>query len=303
MQSCIFINSSVSSERERDRGVTVPAVRRIPAAIKRLPGQGKSSCWTFLGTVIMTQPSSAGRWTGSAGHHRDRTGTWNSFPGYLAINCVSIHDVDHIKGLRYGALGPSSAHLCIDMQMMFADDTPWASKAPRSVLPAIQEVCRHQADATIFTRFLCPHDHRALPGQWRHFYSDCPQMLTADPRVFGIVSELHPFVPQGAVVSRYVFSVFADRTLGSLLEARGVDTLVFTGVETDVCVLASVLRAIDIGYRVIVVEDAVASSNKEGHEAALHGILPRFDQQVELVDVAQLLSAWQTPARLTLRRE
>jgi nicotinamidase-related amidase len=211
--------------------------------------------------------------------------------------------VDQIKGLRYGSLGLSAAHLCIDMQMMFSDDTPWASEALRSVLPAIEEICRYKAERTIFTRFLCPRDHRALKGQWQHFYSDCPQMLEVDARVFSIVPELRRFVQDGAVVNRYVFSVFADDHLGTLLDARGVDTLIFTGVETDVCVLASVLRAIDMGYRVIVVEDAVASSNAKGHESALHGILPRFDQQVELVQTPELLRAWETPELLTSRRE
>jgi nicotinamidase-related amidase len=104
--------------------------------------------------------------------------------------------VDHIKGLRYGPLGPSAVHLCVDMQMMFANGTPWASGALRSVLPAIEEICRHKAETTMFTRFLCPRDHRALKGQWQHFYSDCPQMLEADPRLFGIVPELRRFVRQ-----------------------------------------------------------------------------------------------------------
>lgn len=58
------------------------------------------------------------------------------------------------------------------------------------------------------------------------------------------------------------------------------------------CVLATVFSAIDAGFRVIVVEEGVASSNEAGHRAALHGILPRFDQQVELVGVGELLSAW-----------
>jgi nicotinamidase-related amidase len=200
--------------------------------------------------------------------------------------------VDHIRGLRFGSLGPSAAHLCIDMQRMFADDTPWASGAIRSVLPAVREICTHKAEATIFTRFLCPRERRALRGQWQHFYSDCPQMLDADPRLFDILPELRPALVKGSVISRYVFSVFDAENLWSLLDARAIDTLVFTGVETDVCVLASVLRAIDMGYRVVVVEDAVASSNEHGHEAALNGILPRFDQQVEVVHVGELLASW-----------
>jgi nicotinamidase-related amidase len=175
---------------------------------------------------------------------------------------------------------------------MFADDTPWASGAIGAVLPAVREICTYKARATIFTRFLCPRDPRALRGQWQRFYSDCPQMLEADPRLFDIVPELGSFLLQGSVTSRYVFSVFDAESLRALLEARRIDTLVFTGVETDVCVLASVLRAIDMGYRVVVVEDAVASSNAQGHDAALRGILPRFDQQVEVMHAGELLGSW-----------
>jgi hypothetical protein len=51
------------------------------------------------------------------------------------------------------------------------------------------------------------------------------------------------------------------------------------------------------------VEDAVASSNAKGHDAAMRGILPRFDQQVELVRTPELLNAWKTAALLTSRRE
>ncbi len=39
-----------------------------------------------------------------------------------------------------------------------------------------------------------------------------------------------------------------------------------SGSETDVCVLATVLDAVDLGYRVIVVRDAVCSSSDEGHD-------------------------------------
>ena len=43
------------------------------------------------------------------------------------------------------------------------------------------------------------------------------------------------------------------------------DALIVSGSETDVCVLATVLDAVDIGYRVIVVRDAVCNSSDEGH--------------------------------------
>jgi nicotinamidase-related amidase len=47
------------------------------------------------------------------------------------------------------------------------------------------------------------------------------------------------------------------------------DGLIVTGSETDVCVLSTVMSAVDLGYRVILVRDAVCSSSDAGHEALL----------------------------------
>jgi nicotinamidase-related amidase len=106
------------------------------------------------------------------------------------------------------------------------------------------------------------------------------------------VPELARIAADAGVVSRFVFSAFQGGELQSLLAQRATDTLVFSGVETDVCVLATALQAIDRGYRVVVVDEAVASSNEAGHTAAMTGIFPRFDQQVEIVSVSDLLRHW-----------
>ena len=200
--------------------------------------------------------------------------------------------MDHIRGLRFGSLGHSAMHLCIDMQRLFAEDSPWASPAVEEALPAIVEICRQRARSTVFTRFLCPAGSSGLRGQWRQFYAGRPEMLRLDPRLFEMVDALKAFAAEAQVISRYVFSAFYDGNLHALLAERCADTLIFSGIETDVCVLATALRAIDLGYRVIIVEEAVASSNANGHQAALAGIFPRFDQQVELVTVNEILSAW-----------
>jgi nicotinamidase-related amidase len=65
-----------------------------------------------------------------------------------------------------------------------------------------------------------------------------------------------------------------------------------TGVESDVCVLATALGAIDRGYRLIVIKDGIASSKSLGHDAVTKGIYPRFDQQVEMIAAERALSLW-----------
>ena len=65
-----------------------------------------------------------------------------------------------------------------------------------------------------------------------------------------------------------------------------------SGAETDVCVLATVLAAVDLGYRTIIVRDALASSADETHEALLMLYNRRFDIQIELTEADELIAAW-----------
>lgn len=67
------------------------------------------------------------------------------------------------------------------------------------------------------------------------------------------------FVPPAKVLEKHVYSPWTEGRLVAMLNASGIEALVVTGGETDVCVLAAVLGAIDRGYRVVLVTDAMPS--------------------------------------------
>jgi nicotinamidase-related amidase len=54
-----------------------------------------------------------------------------------------------------------------------------------------------------------------------------------------------------------------------------------------------VLDAVDIGYRVIVVRDAVFSSSDEGHDMLMRLYHTRYTEQVETADAAAILARWE----------
>ena len=100
------------------------------------------------------------------------------------------------------------------------------------------------------------------------------------------------FVPPAEIIDKPAYSGFTESPLASLLFEKGVGTLVITGAETDVCVLATVLGAVDLGFRVVIVEDALCSSSDAGHGALMTLYRTRYSEQIELIKAEQLPPLW-----------
>jgi nicotinamidase-related amidase len=77
------------------------------------------------------------------------------------------------------------------------------------------------------------------------------------------------------------------------LRRREADALIISGSETDVCVLATVLDAVDIGYRVVIVRDAICSSSDEGHDMLMLLYHTRYTEQIETADAVTTLARWE----------
>ena len=116
-------------------------------------------------------------------------------------------------------------------------------------------------------------------------------MTTAriDPSLLNLVSPLHELAAAGTVLDKRFFSPFHSTDLATQLRERGVDSLVITGAETDMCVLAAVLDAVDHGYRVVIPVDALCSSSDEMHDALIELYRNRFSCQIETADTDVIL--------------
>lgn len=76
-------------------------------------------------------------------------------------------------------------------------------------------------------------------------------------------------LPGDLVVDKHTFSGFHGTDLHQRLQARGIRTLVMTGVATNVCVDSTLREGFFLGYNIVVAEDCVGSSNRAGHEGTL----------------------------------
>jgi len=83
-----------------------------------------------------------------------------------------------------------------------------------------------------------------------------------------IIDELLPAENDHIVVKRRD-SAFQDTEFELWLESVSADTVIYTGIDTCICVENSFRQGFNMGFDVILVEDAVASSWLELHKATL----------------------------------
>jgi nicotinamidase-related amidase len=88
------------------------------------------------------------------------------------------------------------------------------------------------------------------------------------------------------IVTKRRISPFYGTDLDLILRTREIDSLLVTGVSTDLVVLATARDGHDRDFRVTVLSDACASANRELHESALTLI----SRTATVATVAEVLS-------------
>lgn len=195
-------------------------------------------------------------------------------------------------------LGSGEAlHLCVDMQRLFGAGSPWEIPWLDRVLDPCARLVAHCPERTVFTRFIPPRHGDDLPGTWRDYYAKW-SALTRDrlpPGFLDLAPPLGRFAPPARIVDKGVYSPWLEGRLDALLSGSPVDTLILSGGETDVCVLATALGAVDRGYRVILARGALCSASDATHDAILRVLGERYSMQVAVVDVDDILAGWVIP--------
>jgi nicotinamidase-related amidase len=162
------------------------------------------------------------------------------------------------------------------------------------VLPVIEEIARCHPERTVFSRFIPPANAGEMPGMWQCYYTRWRAATRAciDRELLELMPDLRCYSPPATVIDKPRYSAFFGSTLLQHLLDREADGLILTGAETDVCILATALSAVDLGYRVILVTDALCSSSDTGHDALMKMYHTRYSEQIETSDAETVLSNW-----------
>jgi len=202
---------------------------------------------------------------------------------------LTVGGTTRVKPVQLGALPQRltldlerTAIVVIDMQNDFCTPGGWLASigvdvsgaaAAAAHLSALLPPLRAAGVPVVWVNWGNRPDLANLPPGVRHVYDAAgtgggigdragrsESVLTAGSWGAAIVDVLVP-ASGDLHVDKYRMSGFVDTPLDSVLRNRRIDTILFAGVNADQCVLSTLVDAANLGYDVIFVEGASATTS------------------------------------------
>lgn len=166
---------------------------------------------------------------------------------------------------------------------------------------ALLDTARRQRVPVIYTRHINQADGRDLPRGEPLAADGGPSGYRAGTRQVEIIERLAPR-PDELIIDKGRYSAFHRTDLDARLKTLEIDTLIVSGVLTDVCVLSTVFDAFALGYHIRLVSDACTTTTLAGHYSALL-IMANWVYALEILTSAQCLRALESRDYLSVAPE
>jgi len=179
----------------------------------------------------------------------------------------------------------------IDMQNGFAarggsfDKLGYDINKYRSTVPAIKKIYQRTKELNIPVFFsqalreksgidMLDKSHKILPLKRRERIRKLPICVrgTWDSE---LISDLKS-QEDDHIVQKRRDSIFQDTEFELWLRALGIDTIMFSGIDTSICVESSLRDAFNRGWDVILISDATASLSDEAYKTTLTEVMENF---------------------------
>lgn len=183
--------------------------------------------------------------------------------------------------LRDVGFGKSPCILVVDLTNGFTDPASPLGADLSQVIAANNEllaIARARDIPIIFS--VVSYDHVREAGMWIRKVPSLGCLMTGSGAEV-VDARLQPQPGEQVLVKKFG-SCFFGTTLASQLTSQGIDTVIVTGVSTSGCVRATVVDAVQHGFRAIIPRQAVGDRAQGPHEANL------FDMQAKYGDVLDL---------------
>jgi maleamate amidohydrolase len=187
-------------------------------------------------------------------------------------------------------LGTRPALIVVDVNVGFTDPASPLVCDLEDVVEAIRRLLAEARRAEIPVVYTTVSYGEADRRTAAAFIDKIPALLTleAGSRWVEIDPRIAPR-PDEPVLNKLFASAFFGTPLSSLLAAAGCDSLIVTGASTSGCIRATVVDALQHGYRPVVPREAVGDRNEAAHEANLYDIDAKYGDVVALTEVLEHL--------------
>ncbi len=187
--------------------------------------------------------------------------------------------------------GKRPALLVIDFMYAFTDpEMVFGANMDKEVVATARllHLARQKKIPVIFTVGYCKEGYESEWGLWAkklpHLY-----LAKAGTRLVEIDERVKPITGE-PVINKKGPSAFFGTHLVSVLIPLGVDTLIITGCTTSGCIRATVVDALQYGFRPIVPRECVADRAKGPHEANLFDINQKYGDVIPVQKVINFLN-------------
>ena len=169
-----------------------------------------------------------------------------------------------------GKIDPQhTALLVVDLQRDFCSEDGALAALGSDVTPCRSVASRVDQFLTLVRQkvalvafFQLVYDPRMMSESQRERLIRNGKPVICDPETSGIELFLEPS-PNDLVFTKHHYSAFSNEQFKRLLKERSITTVVVVGVDTHICVEGTVRDGYDLGYRVVVLSDLVATRTSE----------------------------------------
>jgi ureidoacrylate peracid hydrolase len=179
-----------------------------------------------------------------------------------------------------------SALLVIDMQNAFvAPGAPIEVPAARAIVAPINELAAELRRRGVTVVWVA-HENRKDGRDWAGFFDAfvAPGRRAEAAAALAAGSELQKLFPGLSVgpgdlrvaKNRYSALIPGSSSLETILEERGIDTLLLAGTKTNVCVECTARDAMMLDYQVVLLSDCTAALSDDEQRATLENVIQQF---------------------------
>jgi nicotinamidase-related amidase len=201
------------------------------------------------------------------------------------ISTAVVDRVAWMRGHHHAlTINPSrTAHVIVDLQVGFMGEGSLLEvPIARAIVPSVNRVSQALRSAGGINVYVQYKYDPEEPQRWAsHYDRMTPEALDKFRKAFSVGTEQHALwpnldiQPSDLVVPKTRWSAFIPGTcdLDAILKEKKVDTLIVTGTTTNCCCESTMRDAMQMGYKVLFVQDGNATRGDAVHNASLANLL------------------------------